>query len=176
VNFRVPTLCPCNTIWQTSWRPSTIDSGDRNSYELGVRFWADSDGYILGIRFYESVNNTGVHIGNLWSSGGALLASGTFSNESASGWQQLLFANPLPVTANTTYVASYFIPVGFDSFDRGLFASAGVDSPPLHALANGVDGQNGVFTSPTQASSLTAAIMRRTTPWMLSMQCRGHTI
>ena len=38
---------------------------------------------------------------------GTLLASATFTNESASGWQQVNFSNPVPITAGTTYVASY---------------------------------------------------------------------
>ena len=29
--------------------------------------------------------------------------------------------------------------------DEGAFAAAGVDNPPLHALANGVSGANGVY-------------------------------
>jgi hypothetical protein len=67
VNFSVPALCPCNTIWTSSTLPALTDSGDASSYELGVRFRADSDGYILGVRFYKATANTGVHIGNLWS-------------------------------------------------------------------------------------------------------------
>jgi hypothetical protein len=149
VNFSVPLICPCNTIWTSSTLPALTDSGDASSYELGVKFRADSDGYILGVRFYKAMANTGVHIGNLWSNtgGGSPLSSATFTNESASGWQQVVFPNPVPVSAHTTYVASYFAPGGHYSVDSAAFASVGVDSPPLHALANGVDGLNGVFTS-----------------------------
>ena len=43
----------------------------------------------------------------LWSSTGTLLATGTFSNESTEGWEQLNFSSPVSVTAGTTYVASY---------------------------------------------------------------------
>ena len=49
------------------------------------------------------------------------------------------------ITANTTYVASYFDPQGHYSADNNYFATAGVDNAPLHALANGVDGANGVY-------------------------------
>src|SRR6202022_3883625 len=64
----------------------------------------------------------------------------------ASGWQQVSFASPVSVTANTTYVASYFAPAGNYSFDGGYFTTASKDSAPLHALQAGVDGPNGVFT------------------------------
>jgi hypothetical protein len=55
------------------------------------------------------------------------------------------FASPVPITANTVYVASYHTNVGHYSQDLSYFATAGVDNPPLHALANGVSGGNGVY-------------------------------
>jgi hypothetical protein len=48
------------------------------------------------------------------------------------------------VAANTTYVVSYFAPNGHYAADDTFFTT-GVDSVPLHALANGVDGGNGVY-------------------------------
>ncbi len=145
VNFAVPPNCPCSTIWQPSVQPALIDASDVKPVELGLKFRADSDGYIVGLRYYKSPNNTGAHVGNLWSSTGKLLATAAATSESVSGWQQIAFSRPVPVTANTTYITSYFVPVGHYSANSGYFATAGVDSPPLHALANGVDGQNGVF-------------------------------
>ncbi len=120
--------------------PSQVDSGDGSSLELGVRFRADFDGYITGIRFYKAATNTGTHIGNLWSNTGTLLATAVFTNETASGWQQVTFSNPVAVTANTTYVASYFAPAGHYSDTPGYFANSGSDAPPLHFLKSGVDG------------------------------------
>ena len=77
-----------------------------------MRFKADLDGTITAVRFYKGTTNTGTHIGNLWSANGTLLARGTFSGETASGWQQLNFATPVDITAGTTYVASYYAPSG----------------------------------------------------------------
>ena len=57
--------------------------------------------------FYKSPSNTGIHIGNLWSVTGTNLAQATFINETASGWQEVLFGNPVQITAGTTYIASY---------------------------------------------------------------------
>ena len=65
--------------------------------------------------------------------------------ETASGWQQVTFASPVPINANTTYVASYFAPAGHTAQDDSYFypnpsptpdASSIVNSPPLHALRN----------------------------------------
>ena len=67
--------------------------------------------------------------------------------ETASGWQQVEFLQPVQIQANTTYVASYFAPNGHYAFDGGYFASAGTDSGVLHALSNAAAGGNGVFLS-----------------------------
>src|SRR5439155_25034459 len=117
---------------------------DTGAVELGVKFRADIGGNITGVRFYKGTTNTGTHVGNLWSATGTRLATATFSNETASGWQQVTFGTPVTVTANTTYVASYHTNVGSYGIDTGYFTSAGVDNPPLHALANGVSA-NGVY-------------------------------
>ena len=140
------TTCPC-TIWPSTAAPGTPDTGTGPSLEVGVKFTASSSGLISSIRFYKGVNNTGTHIGHLWSSTGTLLASVTFTGETASGWQQANFSSPVVVTANTVYVASYFIPSGDFAVDRSYFAATGVNRPPLQALVDGgIGGANGVFT------------------------------
>jgi hypothetical protein len=137
--------CPC-TIWPATAVPSVVDVGPGSPVELGVSFRADVNGYITGIRFYKSAANTGTHVGNLWNSSGALLASATFTGESASGWQQVNFSNPVAITANTVYVASYHVNGGHWSANWSYFAGFGVDNPPLHAPADGTGGvPNGRF-------------------------------
>ena len=135
-----------NTIWPSSAVPAVTDVGADSGVELGVSFKADVNGYITGVRFYKSAANTGTHVGNLWSSAGTLLASATFTNETASGWQQVNFANPVAVTANTVYVASYHSTIGHWSANWNFFASSGVDNAPLHALANTSGTPDGRFT------------------------------
>ena len=125
--------------------PGTLTDPDTDAVEVGVKFRADSNGVITGLRFYKGAGNTGTHVGHLWAANGTLLATATFTNETASGWQQVSLATPVAVTANTTYVASYYAPVGRYSVDDNFFAASGVDNQPLHALANGLDGPNGVY-------------------------------
>ena len=111
--------------------------------------------YITGIRFYKGAGNTGTHVGHLWTSTGTLLARATFTNETASGWQQVNFANPVAISANTTYVASYFAPAGHYAGDNGYFSS-GYSSGPLDVPANGgvyVYGSQGGFPSQTWKAS-----------------------
>jgi hypothetical protein len=132
------------TIWSNTATPSVIQT-DSDAVELGLRFRSDVAGTVLGVRFYKGTTNTGTHIGNLWDSSGNLLATATFTNESASGWQQVLFGAPVTIAANTTYVVSYHTDVGHYGFDANYFANGGVDSGVLHALSNAAAGGNGVY-------------------------------
>jgi fibronectin type 3 domain-containing protein len=122
--------------------PTILSKG---GVELGIKFRSDVAGTVTGVRFYKSNQETGVHTGELWTSGGQLLATATFSNESASGWQQVSFSQPVSINANTTYIVSYHNTSGFITYAKGALALAGIDNAPLHALANGVDGANGVY-------------------------------
>lgn len=133
------------TIWPATSAPLIADSGPDSAVELGVKFRSDTSGYINGIRFYKSSANSGTHTGSLWRSNGTRLATAIFTGESASGWQQVNFAKPVAISANTVYVASYRTSSGHYSCDQNFFAGKGVDSPPLHAPANGVSGVNGVY-------------------------------
>ncbi|MFY9975430.1 MAG: DUF4082 domain-containing protein, partial [Chromatiaceae bacterium] len=136
--------CPC-TVWTSSGLPAIASAADPNALELGVKFRADIDGFITGIRFYKGSLNTGTHIGNLWTSEGTLLASATFTNETATGWQQVDFATPVPISANTVYVASYHAPNGGYAISSSFFAVSGVDNPPLHQLSDSEANGNGVY-------------------------------
>ena len=133
------------SIWPTNAAPGVVDGGADSPVELGVKFRSDVAGVISGIRFYKAAANTGTHIANLWASTGTNLATATFSGESASGWQQVNFGTPVAISANTVYVASYHANNGHYSADDAYFTSSGVDNAPLHALANGVSGGNGVY-------------------------------
>jgi hypothetical protein len=133
------------TVWPASTVPSVVDSLDNNAVEIGMKFKADIDGTISAIRFYKSTANTGTHTAKLWTSGGSRLASATFTNETASGWQQATFTSPVSIKAGRVYVASYYAPKGRYSATAGFFNGKGADNGPLHALASGVSGANGVY-------------------------------
>ena len=145
-SFTTAALSGTFTLWPETTVPGVEDAGPDNAVELGVKFSSDISGYITGIRFYKASTNTGTHVGNLWSNTGTLLATETFTGETASGWQQVNFSSPVAITADTVYVASYHTEVGHYSSDQHYFEGAGVDSPPLHALADNESGLNGVYT------------------------------
>ena len=72
--------------------PTTITAPDNAAIELGMRFIPSVPGYVIGLGFYKGPNNTGVHSGSLWDSNGNLLATVTFTHETDSGWQNMLFS------------------------------------------------------------------------------------
>jgi hypothetical protein len=140
-----PLTCPC-TIWPNNTTPATAAAADNSAVEVGVKFQASQSGYITGIRFYKGSGNTGTHVGSIWSRTGTRLATVTFTGESATGWQQATFSAPLKISAGTTYVASYYAPVGRYAVTQDYFASAPITRGPLTALRSGTDGGNGVYT------------------------------
>ena len=92
------------------------------------------------MRFYKGAGNTGTHVGSLWDAGGGRLGQVTFSNETATGWQTATFATPIAVTAGTTYVVSYYAPVGRYAASPGYFATPRTVGP-----LTAPSGNNGVY-------------------------------
>jgi hypothetical protein len=133
-----------SSLFSSTATPSTVTADDPSAVDLGVKFQAATNGTITGIRFYKGPQNTGTHVGDLWSSSGALLASATFSNETANGWQQVNLAAPVSITAGTTYVASYHTDAGEYSVDANYFTQP-LTNGPLTAPASSASGGNGVF-------------------------------
>jgi hypothetical protein len=105
------------SIWPENPTPG-FESGSNKPLEVGIQFKTTVAGSVTGVRFYKGNGNTGTHTGNLWSASGTLLASATFTSETASGWQQANFSAPIPLTIGTTYLISYWCPTGDFSVTR----------------------------------------------------------
>jgi hypothetical protein len=97
-------------------------------------------GTIIGLNFYKSATNTGVHVGNLWDATGKInLGTVTFTNETASGWQTANFATPIAIAANTTYIISYHATVDYAGTESFLPTAAPLKAGVLTAsVSNGV--------------------------------------
>lgn len=146
--------CPC-TLFPSTTTPASPNDSDASSTEIGMKFTADVSGNVTAIRFYKGSQNTGTHVGHLWSSTGTLLATVTFTGETASGWQQATLSTPVAITAGTVYVVSYHTNVGHYAEDDFFFNTA-YDNTPLHGLVSSTSSPNGVYgygpagTFPTQ--------------------------
>ena len=130
-----PGQCPCS-LWSDASPVGSVDANDISEVNLGVDFTVAASGTISGVRFYKEPDNTGAHVGSLWSSTGKLLATGTFTSESTEGWEELDFSTPVAVTAGTAYVASYFTATGHYAVTQGGLNS-GFMNGGLTVPANG---------------------------------------
>src|SRR5262249_1640773 len=159
------------SIWSAPAAPVTANDPDAQSTEVGVRFRSDVAGSVVGLRFYKGASNTGTHVGTLWTNTGTALASATFTGETASGWQQVNFASPVSISANTTYVASYHAPNGHYAEDDNSFTASGVHNPPLRARSRGRTTRRSprsatAWTASTAPTPTVAAVSsRRTSGW-----------
>jgi hypothetical protein len=159
----ITSTCPCSlfppvlapAIQNIPTRDGRVGTGPW-TYELGVKFKVDEAMRLNGIRFYKSKSETGVHVANLWTSSGLLLASTTATNETASGWQEATFTAPAPLLqAGAVYIASVNANSFYNSTVGGMASQ--IISGPLRSVIgtpNGVYGAAaGMFPTSTYNSS-----------------------
>jgi hypothetical protein len=118
--------------------PAVPSSGEADPIEVGTAFTPSVAGTATSIRFYKGAGNGGTHVGHLFSaSGGAPLATVTFANETASGWQTAEFPTPVALVAGQKYVVSYVAPQGNFSFTRDYFTTPKTTGPLTAGTDNG---------------------------------------
>lgn len=156
--IRVTATSTNYTIFQTTDVPAIPLQNDAEGIEIGTKFRTTLTGNITAARYYKGAGSTGTKVAHLWTSAGTLLATATFTGETSSGWQQVSFTSPVAVTANTTYVISYFTSNGMYARNESYFGSATVNGP-LRGLAAGEDGANGVFQYNATSSFPTATYL-----------------
>ena len=110
------------SIYPASTVPTTPAEDDSRAVELGVRFTVRVPGSVVGIKYYKSRKNRGVHMGSLWTINGVRLASATFKDDSQLGWQRIQFAQPVALKPGT-YVASYHTTTGYYAQQQWAFSS-----------------------------------------------------
>jgi hypothetical protein len=150
-------ICACQVSWAQPVTlfgnavPSTPVDSDTNAVALGVKFWSSEPGTIAGIRFYRGyrASSSGYTV-KLFSASGTLLASAKTGKDTCAVpcWEEVNFASPIPIAANTTYVAAYYTGNGRYADDQYGLAN-GIASGPLIAPASAQVGGNGVYTYST---------------------------
>jgi hypothetical protein len=128
----ITSTCPCS-LFPVGARTGDPEHPDTRracrhrpwTYELGVKFKVDEAMRLIGIRFYKSKSETGVHVANLWTSTGLLLASTTATNANAVNANMTASCSrpmdPSTITASTFNV----LPVGTSA---GTDAGGAVDA------------------------------------------------
>ena len=143
-NIAVSSTTPPISLFTASNTPTQTNLNDGRAIELGVKFTSSSAGQITALKFYRSSGDTGTDLLDLWSSTGTKLASATFSNTTATGWQTVTLATPVSIAANTTYVASYHTNGTYVATSN--FFTNSLTSGPLTAPSSASSGGNGVYS------------------------------
>ncbi|MBY3022347.1 DUF4082 domain-containing protein [Rhizobium leguminosarum] len=138
------TVAPATySLFNASSTPAQTNLNDGQQLEVGVKFQSNVIGDVTAIKFYRNANDNGQNVVDLWTTTGTKLATATFTNTTASGWQTVNFTTPVTIAANTTYIASYHTTGAYVATD-GFFAN-GVSNGPLSALSSAAAGGNGVY-------------------------------
>ena len=145
---------PVTSLFSASDTPAKTYN-DGKQLEVGVQFQSSVAGQITGLKFYRSASDTGPDVLTLWTATGTKLASATFTNTDASGWQTVALSTPVAISANTSYVASYhttgyYVATNY-FFDTAVTSS--VLTAPEGVYAYGGTSTTGIF--PTNAYSAT---------------------
>lgn len=89
--------------------PTQTDDGSGATYELGVKFRADLDVSITGVRIWHgaSSNTVAGRTARLWTTGGSSLATKVVDDSLPPGWTAYSFAAPVARSAGDEFVISY---------------------------------------------------------------------
>ena len=110
-----------------------------------MRVRSTVDGEITALRFYKAPGSPGPHTGHLWTESGTLLATVSFDNETASGWQQAALPVAVPVLKSQAYVVSCFHPGGVFGYSTGYFTASGIQRGPFYAEQSTDGARSGLF-------------------------------
>ncbi len=146
-NFSTPAQLFADTLVPTT--PATATTTIK---ETGVRLSVTAASQIRAIRFYKSPGETGTHTGRVWNQNGTQVATVTFANETASGWQTAQLTTPVALTSGQTYTISVNRNTFYPSTLNGL--NSQVIAGPVRTVV----GTNGVYattagTRPTLSNS-----------------------
>lgn len=122
--------------------------GSENSYASpltgGLVFQCSVAAEVTAAWLYKGTNQTGTHIGALYTTGGSLLAQVTFIGEPTTGlpqWTRMAFATPVAITPNTNYILAIYMPNGGQWADTA-FNPSGVTRGHLTAPSDLVTPNN----------------------------------
>jgi Domain of unknown function (DUF4082) len=122
--------------------PTTFGN-DGSNYNLGMVFKTTSVVNLDGIRFYKPSGDSGTHYAKLYDYGSqTILKSAQFTNESSSGWQEVLFNSPMLSVINTLYMvvvntANFIYPYQQYFFENDF----------ISGKATAIAGNNNLFSA-----------------------------
>ena len=141
--------------------------------EVGVKFRAEKDGLHHRRPLLQGPDNAGPHEARLWKAisdsstlhqpssttmTGAARERDGDERDGSSGWQEVVFATPVPVQAHTLYFATYYAPFGRYAADAGYFRDREIVHSPLRLPSQGsVDGNGFIRSGSTRTAAARSA-------------------
>ena len=132
------------SLFNASSTPAQTSLNDGSPLEVGMKFTSSVAGQITALKFYRSASDTGTDVLDLWTATGTRLASATFTNTAASGWQTVTLPSAVSIAANTTYVASYHTTGAYVATNN-YFTTAVTNGPLTAPSTTTIAGGNGVY-------------------------------
>ena len=145
VSFTVvpPGAAPVS-LFSASSTPALTNLNDGAQLEVGMKFTSSVAGQITALKFYRSASDTGTDVLDLWTATGTRLASATFTNTAASGWQTVTLPSAVSIAANTTYIASYHTTGAYVATNN-YFTTSVTNGPLTAPSTTTIAGGNGVY-------------------------------
>jgi hypothetical protein len=106
--------------------------------EMGVKITVTQPAQLEAVRYFRDAAETGTHVGRVWSSSGTLLASASYTGETATGWQEATLSTPVKLVPGTTYVVSVGLNSAFSMTMYGLQNT--ITNGPLQSVTDGANG------------------------------------
>ncbi len=141
VNPAPPPSAPGN--WVFSVNPTPATGSDGQGVSLGMKFRSSQAGAITQVRFWKTGANTGTHTAAIYTEDGTRLWKGTFTGETASGWQYVN-TDTVFISANQTYIVAYYSPTGNYAKTEGSFFNSVINNM-LTAPSTYTSNGNGVY-------------------------------
>ncbi len=166
-------------LWPSTYRPAPTDCGsfgssdansfctidDNGSVELGVKFTSSQPVNVVGVRMYRV--DAGAVTGSLWSADGTRLAGpAAFGGTATNGWQDVMFATPVPITPGQTYIASYSAPDADYAYQYDFFTSTAFTEGPVTALQSFAGDGNGAYCYAGGACTFPTDTFRDSNYWV----------
>jgi hypothetical protein len=136
------------TLFGTATPQTPVDP-DTNSVTLGVQFYSTQAGTINGVRFYRGAkSSSGYQVGIFDGTSGARLAYKAVTTDPCATmpcWEEIDFASPLSISANKTYVSTYWVKGGHYAGDNQGLANKVTSGPLTAPGSSSIAGGNGVY-------------------------------
>lgn len=122
-------LSSVDGFWDNTAQPQLLVDPDRNAVELGLKFRASTNGFVSGIQFCKTADNTEVHDVHFCISSGQLQAKATLLKTTQTGWLTVSSSVPVEIHANTSYISSYYVPSASGNYFTSSLSNGALYTP-----------------------------------------------